>query len=108
MTENGIQWGQCHNDGCDEPCPWDMSGIILFNEIYCSPDCAREGLKEMPDKPHEVVLHDPQFAVDRENTEAPSGMVDLVIESSAPLAAIQCHEDWYPGEFRIDLGKITD
>ncbi len=58
------RFGECAANECEERCPWDMSAIILNDDLVCcSPDCARDVLDWI--RPEKVTLHDPQYHTDR-------------------------------------------
>lgn len=74
-------FGDCARDGCDEPCPWDMSAIVFDDEtVCCSPDCALTVLEGVEETPETVTLHDPQFVVDRDRLGVGGDVVDFVHE----------------------------
>lgn len=56
----------CASEDCSEPTPWDMACIVFDGRAFCSPACAREALDRLERVPETITLHDPQYAVDRD------------------------------------------
>jgi hypothetical protein len=76
MTDQ--QTDACTNTNCDEPTPWDMAAVMLDDEWFCSPACAREYLNESDATPSTVTLHDPQFVASR--AEMPASVDDADVD----------------------------
>jgi len=100
--QDQIDWRDCDNKPCNEPTPMDMAGIIIDDEIYCSPDCAKAALKERVEQPTIVKLHDPQFAVDRDEIGIDDDAVDIWRLGEPAADMVDAYADIYPGEFRVD------
>jgi len=74
----GAFGGKCDAEGCDEPTPWDMVGVLLDEtQGYCSPDCALVALEASKTVPDLVTIHDPQHAVSRDKMQ---GVTNDVID----------------------------
>jgi len=79
-----------------------MAGIILFEEVYCCAECAKEGLNDMPDVPGEVTLHDPQYVVDREEIGLDSQTVDITRKGpESARTKIEQIDELFSGVYRV-------
>lgn len=102
--------GTCDATGCDEPTPWDMVAIVFAGDWFCSPDCARAALNEMTAAPDSITLHDPQFAVAREEVSAASDETDVdlqwpVVDETDALSVLDDIESMYPSDFRVVVNE---
>jgi len=98
----------CDCAGCDEPTPWDLPSVRLDEHEYCSAECAREAYAAMPagDHPVTITLHDPQYAVDRDELPPAVGDTDVNIEcecwsADEAAAAFDDMLAMFPHEFRV-------
>ena len=93
----------CDRPGCEEPCPYDRPAIVLDGEaICCSPDCALAVAASLDEPPGRVLLHDPEFAVDRERIDGAVINVDVprtVFPGESIDEAIRQVAGLYPGSF---------
>ena len=69
----------CHNPDCEEPTEQDMFAICIDNEPFCSVDCAREYLNASSSAPETVILHDPQYQIERDKLHADFSEEDMGI-----------------------------
>jgi len=106
MTEPPENDGTCDNDGCSEPTPMDMPAIVMGGFWFCSPTCAHEKISTLPAMMKHLTLHDPQFAMERD--EFPEGVSDddvgirWVIENKeVALDLLEEIEEEFPGPFRV-------
>ena len=104
----------CDRPGCEEPCPYDRPAIVLDGEaICCSPDCALAVAASLDEPPGRVLLHDPEFAVDRERIDGAVINVDVprtVFPGESIDEAIRQVAGLYPGSFtawRADRSSPT-
>jgi len=97
-----IDWGECSNEGCKQPTPMDMVGIILGERIYCSPDCAKECVSDHDFETDDVALHDPQYSVDREQHGLNPKTIDIIREGpETPTEKIEACTELYGAGFRV-------
>lgn len=108
MTDESIPreaWGSCHWHDCVEPLPWDMPAIAINRiNVFCSPSCARESLKDIDEPVREVRLHDPKFHADRELVGLPDSGVDIWCEVKSRADArpvIEHYERIHKGPFQV-------
>ena len=97
----------CASEDCSEPTPWDMACIIFDGRAFCSPACAREVLDGLGRVPETITLHDPQYAVDRDELPGvDSADVDITRDvtglGDARQAIEECAE-MHSCEFRYSL-----
>lgn len=98
--------GGCHSDECTDPTPWDMPCIIVGGDVYCSEECAVDNVSNVQSYEDEIVLHDPQYDVDRVgkigHIEDDSVNIIRVVSDGEHVPSV-IHEvcDLYPGEFRV-------
>lgn len=94
----------CDKDGCGNPTSWDMAALIIDSQWFCSPSCAGDGVEVMEGSPETVALHDPQFAVSREefvDVEGTAVNIERPVENAADAKqAIEKIESLYPTPFR--------
>lgn len=110
VNQNTANDGTCDNSGCDEVTSWDMALIMFDGKWFCSPDCAREHLEEMDTAPQSITLHDPQFAVSRDELPPAVGKEDVDIQRPVTgmedaFTAIQEIESMYPAKFRVVMDE---
>lgn len=100
------EFGECESSHCQKPTPWDMPCIIVDTAVYCSETCAIDSVCEAESYVDEVVLHDPQYAVDR------TGVIEHVDDSSVNIIRVVSDgesieniirevSELYPGELRV-------
>jgi hypothetical protein len=79
-----------------------MAGIIIDDRIYCSPDCARDGLETLLGQPTVVKLHDPQFSVDRSELGLEDNVVNIWRLGEPAETMVDEYEDIFPHSFRLE------
>ncbi len=96
----------CDGSDCDQPTPWDMVGIQIAAESFCSPDCARQHLETQRVAPDQITLHDPQFHLSRDSVPGPvsSDTVNIacvVTDVDDAVCGVDELESMFPARFRV-------
>ena len=74
--------GTCDSGECGEPTPWDKDAIIIGDKWFCSPECARGYIVDTDSPVDSIILHDPQYHVDRKEVSTEAGEPEVDIEWS--------------------------
>lgn len=94
----------CARAHCRESTSEELAAIQINGNSVCSPDCARAYLSARDAAPDSITLHDPQFAVARDEVPDVSAdqvsMVRRVADRADARAAIDEIETMFPTEFR--------
>lgn len=97
----------CAAAECSEPTPWDMACLVFDDEndrAYCSTACAGDALDAREQAPETITLHDPQYAVDRDDLPDVSADTPTIARPVSGIrdanVALAEFADMFPRDFR--------